>query len=75
MIYCWIIKPYADLTLMDLEIQPCTVQAYKESDIADGLTQFLMPSSRMCVFVHMCVPVCVHLYICIYKESISLLYR
>lgn len=68
MIYCRVIKPYADLTLMDMETQPCAVQAYKEheSDIADGLSQFLMPSSRMCVFVHMCVPLRVHLYICVY---------
>ncbi|KAJ7411035.1 SAM and SH3 domain-containing protein 1 isoform X1 [Willisornis vidua] len=50
------INRYADLILVDMEIQLCTVQAYREqeSDVADSLIKFLMPSSRMyvCVYIH-----------------------
>ena len=64
-IYLWVIKPYADLILMDMETQPCTVQAYREqeSDVADGLIKFLMPSSRMCVCVCAYVRACVCAFI------------
>lgn len=37
-IYFWVIKSYADL-IMDMETQPCRIQAYREqaSDVADAL--------------------------------------
>jgi len=43
----WVIKPCADLILLEVQTQPCTAQAYRgqEWDVAEGLRKFLMPRS------------------------------
>lgn len=65
MIYFEVINPHGGLVLVDMETQPCTVQAYRDEE--SGVADDLKPSSRVCV--HVCVYMLIFKFIYRYSQK------